>query len=344
MDRFINLNYHLTQKAALHGCSCKLPRRELSELLQKANLEEKMDERVLAGVGDDAGIVRISEDKAMVQHLDFFTPIIDDPYLQGQIAACNSASDVFAKGATDVVGVLVILGIPSDIPETVLTELIRGFQDLCSTIKAPIVGGHTILSPWPLMGGAITAITKMSNVIYNNTARPGDVLFLTKPLGTQPTMAILRVPPKEQEVVSKDIPKSTVSRAIDKAIEVMITPNKEAAEAMIEAEVSAATDITGFGILGQSIIMAKRSNVGIQLHMLPVIEGSIELSRTFGYGLEEGLSAETSGGLLISVPKEKAGMLTSCLKQREISAYEVGVVRKGEGHARLSRKLQIIEV
>ena len=338
------MTYRLTQKTSLHGCSCKLPKKELSELLQKAKIEETKDERVLAGIWDDAGIIKVSDNIVVVQHLDFFTPVIDDPYIQGQIAACNSASDVFAKGATDILGVLVIMANPTDMPDDVSTQLIRGFHDLCLTLKAPIVGGHTILCPWPLMGGSVTAMVKASKVVYNSTAKDGDLLFLTKPLGTQPIMAILRVPPEEQEELTKDIPKHVVSKAIDKAIESMTTPNKDAAEAMIEAEVNAATDVTGFGILGQATTMAKRSNINIMLHTLPVIEGAIELSKEFGYGLEEGVSAETSGGLLISTPKKKADLLISLLERRKIPAYEVGTVKMGEGNASLSKKLEMIEV
>src|SRR3990170_1481381 len=169
------MTYRLTQSVSLHGCSCKLPKKELSEVLQKANIHETRDERVLAGIWDDAGIIKATDDLVVVQHLDFFTPVIDDPYIQGQIAACNSASDVFAKGATNILGVLVIMANPTDMPDDVMIHLIRGFHDLCQTIKAPIVGGHTIQCPWPLMGGSVTAMVKASDVVYNSTARDGDI-------------------------------------------------------------------------------------------------------------------------------------------------------------------------
>jgi selenide,water dikinase len=344
MKRYENLKYKLTQKVALHGCSCKLPRRELTALLQRTGLDKTFDERVLTGVFDDAGVVKVSESMAVVQHLDFFTPLIDDPYIQGKIAACNSASDVFSKGATDVIGVLLIIGAPVDMPDNVLEELIRGFHDFCSSIKAPIVGGHTIVCPWPISGGSVTAITDVQNVVYNSGAKPGDVLFLTKPLGTQPAMGILRVPLEYQKVVAEDLEISVISRAIDRAIELMTTPNKDAAEAMVEVGVNAATDVTGFGILGQSDIMAKRSCVNIVLNTLPVINGTIELSKKLGYGLEEGVSAETSGGLLISVDKAKVDLLLSSLEKRNTPVYKVGFVKKGAGKARLQKNLKIIEV
>ncbi|HEY4675165.1 MAG TPA: selenide, water dikinase SelD [Candidatus Bathyarchaeia archaeon] len=344
MKRYAHLKYKLTQKVALHGCSCKLPRRELYELLQATGLNKVTDERVLTGVGDDAGVVKVSRNMAVVQHLDFFTPLIDDPYIQGQIAACNSASDVFSKGATDVIGVLAIIGSPVDMPDHVLKKMVKGFHDHCSTIKAPIVGGHTLLCPWPIIGGSVVAVTRISNIVYNSGAKPGDTLFLTKPLGTQPAMGILRVPLEDQEATTKGIPHSIISAAIDKAIEIMTTPNKDAAEAMLEVGVNAATDVTGFGFLGQSEIMAKRSCVDIVLHTMPVIRGTIELSNALGYGLEEGVSAETSGGLLISVRREKADLLVSSLERRKIPVCEVGLVKKGTGNAHLLKKPKIIEV
>lgn len=279
-----------------------------------------------------------------MQHLDFFTPIIDDPYEQGQIAACNSASDVYAKGALDVIGVMVIMGNPIDTPETVMRGLMRGFVDFCTSVQAPIVGGHTIVSPWPIMGGSITAITRPSQIVYNSTARPGDVLLLTKPLGTQPAMGVLRVPLEEEENVVNAVPARIVSQAIDRAIEIMTTPNKGAAEAMVEVGVNAATDVTGFGFLGQADILAKRSHVNIELHTLPAIQGTISLSKLFGYGLEEGKSAETSGGLLISVASENIEQLNASLEKRGVVAYEVGGVTEGTGHAVLSRDLQVLEV
>lgn len=302
------------------------------------------DKRVLTGVYDDAGIIKISENIAVVQHLDFFTPIIDDPYIQGKIAACNSASDVFSKGATDIIGMLVILGCPLNTPENILKEMMRGFYDFCYSIKAPIVGGHTIINPWPIMGGTATAIIEPSKIVYNSGAKPGDILILSKPLGTQPAMGILRAPPKDQKAILKDISSSIISEAIDKAIEVMITPNKEAAEAMVKVGVNAATDITGFGILGHSEIMAKRSYVDIEIHSMSIIRGTIQLSKIFGYGLESGVSAETSGGLLISVDKEKADILLSELEKMKFHAFEVGTVKKGLGNASLSKNLKIIEV
>ncbi len=344
MRRYHNLYYKLTQKAPVHGCSCKLPEKKLLELLKETGLESINHKRVLAGVGDDAGVIEVSEGTVVVQHLDFFTPIIDEPFLQGMISACNSASDVYAKGATDIISVLMIVGIPAEMPDDILREMVEGFQDFCSSVEAPIVGGHTILCPWPIMGGSVTATAKVSDVVYISGAKPGDALLLTKPLGTQPVMAILSRSPESQREAIRDIDESTVSRAIDKAIEIMTTPNKDVAEAMVEVGVNAATDVTGFGILGHAENMAKMSHADIVLEALPVIKGATELSRSLGYKLEKGNSAETSGGLLISVSKEKADNLISSLEKRGQSVYEVGSVVEGVGHARISNDMEIVEV
>jgi selenide,water dikinase len=318
--------------------------RELERLLEGAGIMVPKMGKVLLGLGDDAGAVRIQKDLAYVTHTDFFTPIIDDPYLYGKIAVCNAASDVFAKGAVENIGILVIMGFPLKVPIETMQQVIRGIQDFCSEVNAAILGGHTITNPWPIVGAAVTASAHPDRLVGNSTAKPSDRLVLTKPLGTQPSMGALRVPEEMRNELTKLLPNEKIEGAISLAVESMTTPNKNAAEAMLEVEVDAATDITGFGILGHSGIMAKRSHVDIEIHTLPVINGTLALSKLFGYGLEEGTSAETSGGLLMSVPKGKLDNLRSALERRKVPAYEVGIAKKGVGEARLVKGAKVFEV
>lgn len=344
MQRYSHLRYKLTEKVDRHGCSCKLPKERLEELLSASELDKSVHKKVLAGVGDDAGIVEISSDKVLIQHLDFFTPIIDDPYIQGEIALCNVVSDIFSKGGIDITGVLMIMGVSIDMPEDIMLEQVKGFRAACISLDAPIVGGQTIYSGWPILGGAATAISNTDEIVFNSGAKPGDVLILTKPLGTQPVMATLRRSTGEQRVLMESMPESVISRAIDSAIAVMTTPNKGAAEAMLETEVHASTDLTGFGILGHSSIMARRSGVDIRINTLPVIKGAVEIADALGYDLKAGKCAETSGGLLISVARgNSADLLISSLKRRGIPAYEIGYVEEGVGNAYISKEPTLLQ-
>jgi len=286
---------------------------------------------VLAGVGDDAAIVKISEDLAAVTHLDVITPITDDPYVHGKIAACNAASDVYSKGATEIVSALVILGVPPDMPQPILIDMMRGFRDMCRQMGAPVTGGHTMQSEMPFMGGAFTAVQRLGKLVYNSGAKPGDVLILTKLLGMAPIMAIARALGERRERVLRALGEEALSDAVGRAVEQMTTPNKTAAEAMVEAGANASTDVTGFGLLGHAEMMAKMSGVKIGIKKLPFIRGAIEIAKVTGHRLTSGREAETSGGLLLSVPRERSGTLIAALEGRGVRGIEVGYVERGSG-------------
>jgi len=297
---------------------------------------------VLAGVGDDAAIVKISDDLATVTHLDVITPITDDPYVQGKIAACNAASDVYSKGATDIISALVILGVPSDIPKQILTDLMRGFRDFCAQVSAPIAGGHTMQSEMPFMGGAITAVQRLDKLVYNSGAKAGDVLVLTKLLGMGPIMAIASARGEKKGKALQALGERGLKEAVDRAVGQMTTPNRAAAQAMVEARANACTDVTGFGLLGHAEMMAKASGVRIRLNRLPVIRGAVEISSITGQKLASGRVPETSGGLLISMPRDRVGDLLERLKAQGVNGIEVGSVEAGAGVAQLDNA-QIVE-
>ncbi len=294
-------------------------------------------------MGDDAAIVKVSEDLAAVAHLDVITPITDDPYVQGKIAACNAASDVYSKGATDIISALIILGVPSDMPKEILTDLMRGFRDFCQLVGAPITGGHTMQSEMPFMGGSITAVQKLNRIVYNSGAKPGDVLILTKLLGMGAIMSIARTQGEKKEKALQALGQSRLEEAVDRAVGQMITPNKGAAQAMVEASANASTDVTGFGLLGHAEMMARASGVRIRIERIPVIRGAVDIAGITGHKLGLGRVPETSGGLLISIPKERANELLQRLKSHGISGIEVGYVEEGPGDALLD-SAQIVEM
>lgn len=321
----------LTEYASLHGCSCKIGQGELESLLDDAGLDTSAEsDRLLFGVGEDASAMAVTDDLALVTTIDYFTPVIDDPYDFGRIAACNAASDAFAKGAIDNVNALVVLGLPRELRETA-AEILSGIVDAIEEMGGVVSGGHTVLNPWPLAGAAVTAIGPQEDMITTRAARPGDRLYLTKPLGTQPAMGAVRVQDGEfSETVRAAAPRS-IEEIATEALAWMTTPNRAAAEAAIDAGVTAATDVTGFGLAGQSRTLAANADVGVELTHLPVIDGTHPLSELFGYGLEDGESAETSGGLLLSVPDSRAVDLEDAFEDRGVFYRRVGRVTDGSG-------------
>ncbi|MEF8776487.1 MAG: selenide, water dikinase SelD [Haloarculaceae archaeon] len=325
----------LTDYAELHGCSCKVGRADLEALLAEADLgsgfggEGLDDHQLLAGVGEDAAARQITDDLALVQTVDFFTPIVDDPYDFGRVAAANACSDAFATGAFDDLSLLVVLGMPRAVTEHA-PAILAGMQDVLAEVDGVLAGGHTTLNPWPMAGGAVTATAPPDDLLTSRDAEPGDRLLLTKPLGTQPAMGALRVRDGEFGDTVAGATGPSIEAIGNAALSWMTTPNLAAARAA-RPYATAATDVTGFGLLGQARTLAARSGVRVVIDRLPVVEGTPALSRLFGYGLAEGESAETSGGLLISVPGERLPALRDALAAEDVFHREVGRVVAGEG-------------
>jgi selenide,water dikinase len=327
----------LTEYASLHGCSCKIGQGDLESLLADVGLDDSGEQRreqkqgqLLFGVGEDASAQAITDDLALVTTIDYFTPVIDDPYDFGRIAACNATSDAFAKGGIDNVNALVVLGLPREVRDTA-GNILRGLVDAIEEMDGVVSGGHTILNPWPLAGAAVTATGSQEDLLTTRSARPGDHLYLTKPLGTQPAMGALRVRDGEFSETVREATPRPIDAIGTEALAWMTTPNRAAAEAALDTGATAATDITGFGLTGQSRTLATNAGVGIELTNLPVIAGTPPLSRLFGYGLEDGESAETSGGLLLSVPDSRTTDLEAAFEDRAVFYRRVGRVTNGTG-------------
>lgn len=320
---------NLTEYAELHGCSCKIGQSDLEGLLADAGLDADRTE-LLFGVGEDAAARSLGDDRAVVSTIDFFTPIIDDPYAYGQVAACNAASDAFAKGATEELSFLVVLGLPRELTD-VAVPILEGIAEAVESMDGVITGGHSVLNPWPMAGASVNAIAPVEDLVTTEGASPGDVLYLTKPLGTQPAMGALRVRDGEFGVQVRAATSRPIEAIGDDALDWMRTPNRAAALAFQEAPVTAATDITGFGLAGQSAHVAANAGVGIEITHLPVIAGTPPLSELFGYGLLEGESAETSGGLLMAVDDDGTDALETALADRDVFFRQVGTVTAGSG-------------
>jgi selenide,water dikinase len=338
------MSYRLTKVVPVHGCSCKLPQYQLGALLDKAGLTCQFAEEVLAGPWENSSVVKITADLAILNTLDFFTPMVDEPEIQGRIAGSNVTSDIYTLGVTKIVNVLTIMAYPEDMPNELAVGILKGFGDFCREMDIPVVGGHTIRNPWPIIGGAATGVSDPEKIVYTRGAQVGDCLFLTKPLGIAPAMAAYRLRKEEEgRQLLEDVPADLIDAAVDGAITGMITSNKPVAEAMQQVQVHAATDVTGFGLKGHAANMAALSKVDVVFDQLPVIRGTPVLADLFGYPLFTGEAKETAGGVLMSIGKEYADDLLSELDKRKVSHFEVGHVIEGTGNVNVHKNVKIIE-
>ena len=292
-----------------------------------------------SSTSDDAGVYRIAPDRALVQTVDFFTPIVDDPYDWGRIAAANALSDVYAMGGEPLTA-LQLVGWPRDeLPFDLLSDVLRGGADVMAEAGCVIAGGHSIDDAEPKYGFAVTGLVHPDRVVANRGARPGDSLVLTKPLGTGIIAPAVKAAACDPLV-------------LDAAVASMTRLNARAAAAMNAIGVSAATDVTGFGLLGHLREILTASGVGaiIDVGSVPILPGAWELldegfypggSKRNGDSLAESIvggdprsrkmlwDAQTSGGLLISVAQDRADRLVDELRQGGDGAAVIGEIVAG---------------
>jgi len=307
------------------------------------------DPAVLVGLDapDDAAVYRLTDDIAMVQTVDFFTPVVDDPFDWGRVAAANALSDVYAMGGRPVTA-LNLVGWPRDLDFGLLGRVLEGGSAVCSEAEVNIVGGHSIDDPEPKYGLAVTGVIHPDHIVAKSTAAVGCDLVLTKPLG----MGIISSGIKEGKT-SPD----TAARAI----EIMTTLNRTASEAMVEVGVAAATDVTGFGLMGHLLQMLDgRLSARLSAGSIPVLPEAYELVTSGilpggsrrnreadepfvdAVGLsDEGLAvlfdAQTSGGLLIAVVADRTAVLMDALEGRGVAgAAVIGSLVEGEGRVEVT--------
>ena len=308
----------LTEFARCAGCASKMGPGDLSQAL--APLAAAADPRLLVGreTFDDAGVFQLSEDLALVQTVDFFAPIVDDPYTFGRVAASNAISDIYAMGGEPLTA-MNIVAYPTDrLPLDVLTALLRGGHDTVTEAGAVVVGGHTVVDEELKYGLAVTGRVHPRRILTNAAAQPGDRLVLTKPLGSGLVATALKQHKLEAEAAAI---------AERRMIETMLHPNRAASRAATDLGLRCATDVTGFGLLGHGSHIARASGVTLRVSAdaIPVIPGARE---AFDRGAHTGGGArnlayidalvswghctpfqralltdpQTSGGLLVAVP------------------------------------------
>lgn len=312
------------------GCACKLGTLELAEVLRHVHTGST-DPAVLVGLDepDDAAVYRVGPDVAIVQTVDFFTPIVDDPHAWGRIAAANALSDVYAMGARPVTA-LNLVAWPRSLDFALLGRVLNGGNDVCAEAGVSIVGGHSVDDPEPKFGLSVTGTVHPDRIVAKRGAPVGCDLILTKPLG--------------MGIVTSGIKAGKTSEATAaEAIRIMATLNRDASEAMVEVGVAAATDVTGFGLIGHLIGMLGLG-VGAELHFgsIPLLLEAVELAASGvlpggsqrnmeamgasvrSDGLDDArravlFDAQTSGGLLIAVPAERTQILLDALLARNVT-------------------------
>jgi selenide,water dikinase len=298
------------------------------------------DRRVLVDQStlDDAGVFALRPGLALVQTVDFFTPVVDDPYDYGQIAAANALSDVYAMGARPLTALALLCLPESQISTGVVREILRGGQDKMREAGVSILGGHSVIDPELKFGYSVTGVTGRRHLLTNAGARPGDRLVLTKPLGT----GVLATALKQGRLDPKQLRKLTRT---------MAALNRGAAEAAVEFGAHAATDVTGFGLIGHAVQLAEASGVTLRLRperrwFLPrtlelvadgAVAGGLKRNRDY-FGPAAGDAAlpepmllalhdpQTSGGLLVSCPARRAPAMLGALRRRRVWAVVAGEV------------------
>nr|XP_037845231.1 selenide, water dikinase 1-like [Chlorocebus sabaeus] len=330
----LDKSFRLTRFTELKGTGCKVPQdvlQKLLESLQETHFQE--DEQFLGavtprlGIGMDTCVIPLRHGGlSLVQTTDYIYPIVDDPYMMGRIACANVLSDLYTMGVTECDNMLMLLGVGNKMTDRerdkVMPLIIQGFKDAAEEAETSVTGGQTVLNPWIVLGGVATTVCQPNECIMPDNAVPGNVLVLTKPLGTQEAMMN------------------------------MARLNKTAAGLMHTFSAHPATDITGFGIWGhvQNLVKQQRNEVSFVIHSLLVLAKMTAVSKACGnmFGLMHGTCPETSGGLLICLPCEQAARFYAEIKSPKYGeghqAWIIGIVDKDNRTTRMIDKPRIIEV
>jgi selenide, water dikinase len=333
----------LTDLASCGGCAAKYSAARLEQLL--AGFVPVEAENLLVGLApaDDAAVYRLDDERALIFTLDFFPPVVDDPADYGAIAATNALNDVFAMGGTPLLA-LSIAAFPEELPIEMLARIFAAADEQVRAAGGLLAGGHTIRDAEPKYGLAVVGTVRPDGIWPKNGARPGDALFLTKPLGT----GLIMTGYKQGHAGTQQL---------ERAIRWMRTLNRDAAEVIRPLEPHAVTDVTGFGLFGHAREVAERSGVRLRLESerFPAIDGALDIARKgvrtsgdprnrdfaathlqLAGGLSDVLTAlgydpQTAGGLLASLPAERGAVLEAEFTSRRLFIRRIGYVEEGSG-------------
>jgi len=326
----------LTQFSHGAGCGCKIAPAVLEEILKDSKTKISFPNLLVGNESsDDAAVYELSNGECLISTTDFFMPIVDDAFTFGKIAACNALSDVYAMGGKPILA-LAVLGFPIEkIPVEVAGEILRGGKSVCDEAGIPLAGGHSIDSPEPIFGLAVNGIISKQNIKRNNTAREGDLIFLTKPIGT----GILTTALKRKLITEEEL---------QPAVDIMCTLNSAGENFARYDFVHAMTDVTGFGLLGHLLEMCEGSGLSAQINYskIPLIRGAQALAKKFiapdntfrnwkSYESKvSGISSEslitlcdpqTNGGLLIAVDPASEDEMRTRLQDKISDSLPLGI-------------------
>lgn len=316
------------------------------------------EKRPSVGIGMDASVTPIPGmlDISLAQTTDFFYPLVDDPYLQGRIACANVLSDLYAMGVVNCHNMLMLLALSKEMTEkerdVVIPLLMKGFQDTALEAGCTVTGGQTVINPWCIIGGVATTVCKENDVIMPEGAVAGDVLVLTKALGTQVAVNAHQWLEEDGDrwVNLKHVTtEAEVKQVYRDAMLSMARLNRIGAMLMHKYKAGACTDVTGFGILGhaENLVRNQIAPVDFVLTKLPIIQNIAKMEQHLGgmFQLFQGFSAETSGGLFMTISADGAkGLIDEILQVDGCEAWIIGAVVKGNRTASIAKNPQIIEV
>ena len=353
-DHGLDSSFRLTRFTKLKGWGCKVPQAELLTFL------EGLDREAGGGLGiglDSCVLPTRHKGVSLVQTTDFFYPLVEDPYMQGKIACANVLSDLYAMGVSECDNMLMLLGVSIDLTHQerhIVTPLmIKGFSDLAKEAGCSVNGGQTVLNPWFIVGGVASSVCSDDEFIMPNQACVGDVLVLTKALGTQIAVNVHQWldEPKNWTKVEKVISRDQAESAYTVAMKSMARLNRTGARLMRKYNAHAATDVTGFGIKGHATNLAEfqKASVSFNLHTLPIIANMATCAQAcaesgLNFKLCEGFSAETSGGLLVAMPHDQAAAFCAEIESIDgCPAWIIGDVIEGDKTANIAESPKIIE-
>ena len=286
----------------------------------------------------------------MVKNIDIFTPILDEPEIMGEIGAANVTNDVFALNVLDISGMLVFLGMKKNMPLHIAEGILRGIKNFMENkINSKVLGGHTIFSEWPLIGGEASGFVDKNKLIRKNNVEEGDALILTKPIGNQAIMAAYRLQ-KNNPALLESFSKSKLDDSINYAITLMTTPLQNVVKTIHSYSdnkfIHSMTDVSGFGLAGHLQEMLQNSKLSAIIEKVPVIKLTQELANEFGYNFDTCEMPETAGGMLLSVDPAYVDEFSKRLSEYGVSNWRVGSIDNIRKHkyVRVSEKVEYIEI
>ena len=336
-------SYRLTLQTKLFGWNCKLSADKLEKLLNNVGLK---------GDIEDSAIIPVpNSNLVMAKNIDIFTPILDEPEIMGEIAAANVTNDIFALNVPEISGMLVFLGLKKNMPMYIAEGILKGIKNFMEKkIHSKVLGGHTIYSEWPLIGGEASGFVEKDKLIKKDFVKEGDKLILTKPIGNQAIMAAYRLQKNNPDLL-ENFTVNEIDASIDLAIKLMVMPLQDVVKTIHSYKdisfIHSMTDVSGFGLVGHLREMLQNSKFSAIIKKIPSIKLTSELAYEFGYKYDNCEMPETAGGMLLSVDHQYAEEFSQRLSSEyDVKNWIIGTIDNinKPKHVRVSKNAEHIEI